>query len=86
MHFVTDVKHLSGYRLLVAFEDGSRKTVDLEPHLEGDIFQPLRDLDYFKTVAVNEDIQTIVWGNDADFSPDFLYEIGVPAGEPTAAR
>jgi hypothetical protein len=86
MHFVTDVRHVSGYTLLVVFEDGSRKIVDLEPHLDGDIFRPLRDVGYFKTVAVNEDIQTIVWANDADFSPDFLYEIGVPVGEPTAAR
>jgi hypothetical protein len=86
MHFVTDVKHLSGYRLLLSFEDGSRKTVDLEPYLDGDIFEPLRAPEYFKTVVVNEDIQTIVWGNDADFSPDFLYEIGVPVGEPTAVR
>ena len=86
MHFVTNVKHLSGHRLLVTFEDGARKSVDLQPHLEGEVFEPLKNLDYFKTVRVNEDIQTIVWDNDADFSPDFLYEIGIPIGEPAPAR
>ena len=64
----------------------ARKAVDLQAHLDGEVFQPLRDVDYFRTVLVNQDIQTIVWDNDADFSPDFLYEIGVPAGEPTPAR
>lgn len=83
MHFVTNVKHLSGYRLLVTFEDGARKTVDLQPHLDGEVFEPLRELDYFKNVRVNQDIQTIVWDNDADFSPDFLYEIGLAVSEPT---
>jgi len=84
MHYVTEVKHLSGYRLLVTFEDAVRKVVDLQPHLEGEIFEPLKDLDYFKTVRVNRDIDTIVWDNDADFSPDFLYEIGAAIAEPTA--
>jgi hypothetical protein len=86
VHFVTDVKHLGKYKLLLTFEDGVRKTVDLEPHLDGEVFEPLRDLSYFKTVRVNDDIQTIVWDNDADFSPDFLYEIGVPVDEPAPAR
>jgi hypothetical protein len=36
----------------------------------------LKDVDYFKTVRVNPDIDTIVWENGADFSPDFLYESG----------
>ena len=77
MHFVKDVAYASEYRLLITFEDGVVKLVDLEPYLDGAIFEPLRDVDYFKTVRVNSDIDTIVWDNDADMSPDFLYQIGV---------
>jgi hypothetical protein len=76
MHFVKEVKFISGYKLLLTFEDGVRKLVDMEPHLEGEIFEPLKDVDYFKTVRVNPDIDTIAWENGADFSPDFLYEVG----------
>ncbi len=76
MHFVKGVAHQSGYKLLITFEDGVQKLVDLEPHLEGEIFEPLKDINYFKTVSVNPDLDTIVWNNNADFSPDFLYEIG----------
>lgn len=74
MHFVKGVAYRSGYKLLITFEDGVQKSVDLEPHLEGD--KPLKDISYFKTVSVNPDLDTIVWNNNADFSPDFLYEIG----------
>lgn len=77
MHFVKDVAYLSGYKLLLTFEDGVAKLVDLEPYLDGEIFELLKDIDYFKTVRVNPDIDTIAWENNADVSPDFLYEVGV---------
>jgi Protein of unknown function (DUF2442) len=76
MHFVKNVSYQSGYKLLLTFEDGIQKLVDLKPHLEGEIFEPLKDINYFKTVSLNPDLDTIVWSNNADFSPDFLYEIG----------
>ena len=77
MHFVEDVTYISEYKLLLTFEDGIAKLVDLEPYLDGEIFEPLKNIDYFKTVRVNPDIDTIVWDNGADVSPDFLYEVGV---------
>ena len=81
MHFVKDALYVSEYKLLLTFEDGSAKRVDLEPYLDGEIFEPLRDIEYFKTVRVNSEIDTIVWDNGADISPDFLYEIGVSVAE-----
>lgn len=50
--------------------------MDLKDHIDGEIFEPLKDLKYFKKVKINSDIDTIVWPNEADFSPDFLFEIG----------
>ena len=77
MHFVKEASYVSEYKLLLTFEDSVVKLVDLEPYLDGEVFEPLKDIDYFKAVHVNQDIDTIVWENDADISPDFLYEIGV---------
>lgn len=76
MHFVKDGKYVSDYRLLLTFNDEITKIVDLKPYLKGSIFEPLKNIEYFKTVKVNSDIDTIVWENCADISPDFLYEIG----------
>ena len=61
----------------VEFENQEVRVVDLELHLDGPVFEPLRELEFFKKFSVNQDIDTVVWPNDADFSPDFLYEIGV---------
>jgi hypothetical protein len=76
MHFVKNVIYVSEYKLQLSFEDGTVRLVDLKPHLDGEIFEPLKEINYFKTVWVNPDLETIVWHNGADMSPDFLYEIG----------
>lgn len=81
MHFVRNATYLSGYKLLLTFEDGSIRRVDLAPHLDGEIFEPLKDIRYFATVQVNSDIDTIVWDNGADMSPDFLFGLGEPVAE-----
>jgi hypothetical protein len=76
MHYVLDVSYAGGYKLRVRFENEEVRVVDLSDHLDGPIFEPLKDLSYFRQFKVNHDIDTVVWPNDADFSPDFLYEIG----------
>ena len=48
MHFVKDVKYLSEYKLLLTFEDGSLRQVDLAPQLDGEVFEPLKDISNFK--------------------------------------
>jgi hypothetical protein len=85
MRFVRDVEYVSGYKLLLSFEDGSTRLVDLRPHLDGEIFEPLKEINYFRTARLNPDLDTVVCPNGADMSPDFLYEIGVPVPEPAAA-
>ena len=76
MHYVTDVKYLNSYKLKIRFEDNEVKIIDLEPYLDGPVFKPLKDIEFFKKVELNKDIDTIFWPNDADFAPEFLYQIG----------
>lgn len=76
MHFVKHAKYLEGYKIQLTFDNNEIKIVDLEKHLSGEIFEPLKNLSYFKTFKLDEDLYTITWENGADISPDFLYEIG----------
>ncbi len=85
MHLVRNVKYISGYKLLLTFENNSQRLVNLEQELDGEIFEPLKDIEYFKTVRVNSDLDTIVWDNGADMAPEFLYEISVPISESSLA-
>ena len=36
------------YRITITFNDGTRSTVDFRPWLQGPIFEPLQDTDYFR--------------------------------------
>jgi hypothetical protein len=86
MHYVKSASYAGDYRLKVRFDDGRTKLIDLAPYLDGPVFEPLKDISYFKRFKVNKDIDTVVWSNDADFSPDFLYSIGVDIGEADSRR
>ncbi|WP_419662643.1 conserved uncharacterized protein, DUF2442 [Desulfosarcina variabilis str. Montpellier] len=71
---ITSAKYTEGYKLYLHFSDGSEGEVNLEPELTGEIFEPLKDLSFFKMFSVNHEIHTIVWPNGADFAPEFLRE------------
>jgi hypothetical protein len=36
--------------------------------------EPLQDVEYFATVAVDPDLGTVVWPNGADLAPDVLHQ------------
>ncbi len=82
MHYVTDASYLGGYKLAIRFENGEERIVDLGSHLDGPIFEPLKDVSYFQQFRVDPNIDTVVWPNHADFSPDFLYEVGQSIAKP----
>ena len=76
MRSVKRVKHLNDYKLEVEFNSGETKVVDLSNHLDGEIFEPLKKVEYFKTVKVNSEFETIYWESGADIAPEFLFDIG----------
>ena len=69
---VTRVTHLKAYELEVEFSDGVVKKVDLSRELYGEVFEPLKDPEYFRRFFL--DGGTVVWPNGADIAPETLYE------------
>jgi hypothetical protein len=70
--------------LRLAFTDGTQKTVDVRPLLDGPVFEPLRDPGYFARGRLDPVCGTVVWPNSADFAPEALHELA-PVAEPTTA-
>ena len=77
---VQEAKYLHDYVIWLRFNDGMEGEIDLEGELEGQVFQPLKDLAQFQAFHVDPELNTIAWENGADLAPEFLYEnMKVPA-------
>ena len=72
---VVKAEYLNGYRIKLWFNNHTVMVVDLAKSLNGEVFVPLRDIDYFKRFSIK--FNTIEWENGADFAPEYLYEQGV---------
>jgi hypothetical protein len=72
---VNSAQHVRDYLLDISFDNGIRKTVDLEPLLTGEMFEPLRDHEQFGKLTIDPISKTIVWPNGADLAPEALYEL-----------
>lgn len=88
---VRTVKALEPFKVNVTFTDGSERTIDLAPFLQGPMFQPIRDdAQVFASVFVDPEGHTLAWPNGADIAPETLYYGGASPwarkGEFSSAR
>ena len=74
---VIKAEHIGGYKLLLLFNNGEQRIVDLSNSLKGIVYTPLKDIDYFKNFTIK--FNTVEWENGADFAPEYLYEISTVA-------
>jgi hypothetical protein len=70
---ITSARYIRDFTILIRFHDGVGGEVDLKRQLYGEIFEPLKDLSYFRQFRLDPELHTIVWPNGADFAPEFLY-------------
>ena len=71
---IIEAKYLHDYIIWMRFNDGTEGEVDLSGELEGEVFEPLKDINKFQDFKVDPELQTIVWANGADMAPEFLYD------------
>jgi len=75
---VKKVKVLEDFWVLLEFDNGAEKKVNLEPFLHGPIFEPIRqDKTVFQQIHIEHG--TITWLNGANIDPDVLYYDLTPA-------
>ena len=76
---VVGVECADGYRLLLTFEGGEQREVDIAAFVPLDgLPASLKGPLYFRQVRVEPEVGTIVWPNRADLCPDVLYERSHP--------
>jgi hypothetical protein len=70
---ITDAKHLEGYKVEVAFNNGKRGIADLSEALHGSVFEPLKNQAMFSSFIVDKELETLVWPNGADLAPEYIF-------------
>lgn len=70
---VVSAEYVGGYCLRLRFNNGEVRTADLSSSLNGKVFEPLKDKEFFKHFSIP--FNTVEWANGADFAPEYLYEI-----------
>lgn len=70
---VVDARYAGGYSVWLRFADGLSGEVDLRAELWGPVFEPLKDQAEFAKLRADPELDTIVWPNGADFSPEWLH-------------
>jgi hypothetical protein len=81
---IIDATFCGEHSLRLAFNDGTRKTVDVRPLLDGPVFEPLLNQEFFAKGSLDRACGTVVWPNGADFAPESLHELAA-LEEPSAA-
>jgi hypothetical protein len=82
IHAVKEIKEVAPFYLTLRFNTGETLKVDLEDQLQQwatsptSKFRELLNQQYFASVKLNQEIETIYWDNGIDFCPDVLYTLG----------
>lgn len=74
IHRVTSFSIAGPYILRVEFEDHTHQVINFQPILAGNFYGPLRDLQLFNQVRLDQEVHTLVWPNGADFDPATLHD------------
>jgi hypothetical protein len=67
------VQALSGFRIRLAYPDGTEGVIDLSADVGRGVFAPLADEAFFQTVHIGRFGQ-IAWSEDIEICPDAAYQ------------
>ena len=73
---VKSVSVIDDSTLLVEFDNNEKKKYDITPLLSIDMFSPLKDVDLFKAVKVEQGGYAVAWNGDIDISEYELWRHG----------
>jgi hypothetical protein len=69
---VTGAEYRGDHKIHLTFNDGAQGTVDFSDWLDGPVFEPLKDLVYFRRFFLEGG--TVTWPNGADIAPETLHQ------------
>jgi hypothetical protein len=71
---LTAAEYVAEYKIHLCFNNGESGIIDLKDSLWGPMFEPLKNIEFFKRFRLSDVLHTLCWENDADFAPEYLLE------------
>jgi len=87
LYLIKEIKGINNFELFLLFNNNEIRKVNFEPKLKEWTTSPqskfgqLLNLNLFKTVKLDKEMETIVWENGIDLCPNVLYEMSEPIKE-----
>ncbi len=74
------VKYLNGWNLLITFCNDEKRVYNCDDIQNSNniIFEPLKDINFFKKAYICPERSTLAWNDDIDCCPDSLYKESIP--------
>jgi hypothetical protein len=72
-YHIIEARYINNYIIWLKFKDGLEGKMDFSNEFDGPIFEPLKNIKYFKSFIIEGN--TVSWDNGADFAPEYLYQI-----------
>ena len=60
---ISAVRYVHGHPIWLSFADGQESEVNPERELEGVVFEPLKDKEYFKAFTLHRKLRSVIWPN-----------------------
>jgi len=74
IHDVISAVYKGEYHIELEFDDGKKGTIDFSTYLDkGGVFDRFKDMDFFRTFSLNEELGTLTWSDEIDIAPETLY-------------
>ena len=74
IHDVVSAVYKGGHKVEVTFDDGKKGIVDFVKYLRrGGVFKRFKDMDFFRSFAINHELGILTWQNEIDIAPETLY-------------
>ncbi len=73
---VTAAHPMKNYRVLLEFEDGTVRLLDVKPWIDGEWYMQLKNVEYFNRVRPHSLSGAIEWPDGQDIAPEDIMEFG----------
>jgi len=74
IHDVVSAVYRGGHKIEVTFDDGKKGVIDFVKYLRrGGVFERFKDMDFFRSFTINQELGILTWGDEIDIAPETLY-------------